>query len=246
MIDVFTFAIGSIIGSFLNVCITRIPERKSIISHPSSCPGCGRKIKKAHIIPIISYFWLGGKCFYCQWKIPKRYFVVELVTGVILVCLYRIYKFNPIFFQHAIFSFLLIIISFIDVECRLIFDRITIPGIFLGIGFNILINYSDVKNSIYGIIAGSGFLILVAIVGYMVFRKETVGGGDIKLAAMIGSFIGLNGIIFSVIIAVFSGAFIGMLFILIYKTKYIPFGPFLSFGAILYLLGISRFIMFLN
>jgi leader peptidase (prepilin peptidase)/N-methyltransferase len=143
-------------------------------------------------------------------------------------------------------AFFLIIIAFIDIEYKLIFDKITIPGILIGIGCNILTSRSHVMNSIYGICAGSGFLIFIILLGYIFYKKESMGGGDIKFAAMIGSFIGLSGIVFSMIVAVLSAAIVGMLFMLKHGTEYIPFGPFLSLGAIAYLLISSRLIMFLN
>jgi len=240
------FIVGAILGSFLNVCITRLPLAKSIILPPSSCPNCGQRIKPYHNIPIVSYLYLKGKCCYCGWKIPVRYLFVEIISGLLLVLLYHAFSFQPIFFFYTILSFLLIVITFIDIEQKLILNKMTIPGIIIGISFSLITDILSISQLIYGIFSGTGFLILVAIVGRLIFRKESMGGGDIKLVAMIGSFIGFDGVVTTLFVGFLTAAVVGLFLAYKFKIEYIPFGPFISAGALIFVFTNDQIFQFFS
>lgn len=235
---VISFILGSIVGSFLNVCILRIPEGKSIAYPPSHCPKCRIPIRWYDNIPIISYFILMGRCRNCKEPVSFRYPMVEFLTA--LFSLAAMIKFGPSLSYLIYFVFIssLIVITFIDVEHQIIPDIISLPGIPLGFTASFLIPEITYKESLIGIVLGGGILLLVAIGYEFVAKKEGMGGGDIKLLAMIGAFLGWKGVLFTVFSGSLVGTVIGITLMIVQGKdgKYaIPFGPFLSIGAILYL-----------
>jgi leader peptidase (prepilin peptidase)/N-methyltransferase len=246
--NVFAFLFGAAVGSFLNVCIYRIPEGKSIVTPRSACPGCGHPIRAYDNIPILSYFLLGRKCRDCGAAISLRYVIVEFITGLISLALFLTYGLSLAYAVMFLFSAALLVITFIDLDHRIIPDTITLPGIpvfFLAGIFVFGVSWLD---AILGMVIGGGFLYLVAI-GYRLLRKmEGMGMGDVKLSAMLGAFFGWKSLIYIIFVSSFLGALIGITIILIKKgnMKYaIPYGPFLSVAALSYIFIGERFISLL-
>lgn len=238
---IFAFVFGMTIGSFLNVCIYRLPLKRSIVTPPSACPSCGYRIKFYDNIPVLSYLMLWGRCRKCGTHISLIYPAVELATGLISMALlvkYNILNANlPEFFIYLIFISALICIGFIDLEHQIIPDVISIPGIIAGLFFSLVINHIPWMDSVIGILAGGGILYLVAVLFELIMKKEGMGGGDIKLLAMIGAFLGWKSIPFVILTSSLTGSIIGGVALTMSKKGIrakIPFGPFLALGAILY------------
>jgi leader peptidase (prepilin peptidase)/N-methyltransferase len=245
---------GLVIGSFLNVCIYRIPRDGSIMSPSRSyCPHCNHQLGALDNIPVFSYIFLRGKCQYCKGNISPRYMIVELLTaGIFALILYKGMSLHQSQFNVAmyilkacIFSAFLIVISFIDIDYEEIPDKVVYPG--LGIGFLLMVYMSimnkDIKLiafSVLGAVAGALVIILIAIIGKAIFRKEAMGGGDITLMAMIGMYVGLwPSIPLTIILSSILGSIVGMILIAFRKKSsdgHIPFGPFLSTGALITIL----------
>lgn len=244
LFQIFFFLLGSAIGSFLNVCIYRIPRDKSIVKPPSACPGCGKPIRPFDNIPILSYILLKGKCRDCGTKISIRYPIVELLTGILFLFLYRQFGFTFELIVFMIFLALLITISFIDIDFQIIPDMLSIGGVILGFLLAILrpfFRYLDprfgILDSLYGIAIGGGLLFAIAWFYQFFTKREGMGGGDIKLLGMIGAFCGWKGVVFSLVSGSVFGTVVGIPLMIIKgkDSKYaIPFGPFLSLGAIVY------------
>jgi leader peptidase (prepilin peptidase)/N-methyltransferase len=231
------FALGAILGSFLNVCIYRIPKRESIISPPSHCPHCGNPIRFYDNIPIISYLLLGGKCRHCKEGISFRYPVVEGLSGLMTLAIFMRYGLTVHALLLLFFSAALIIITFIDLDYQIIPDIISIPGIFCGIGASFLIPNISWPESLIGMFAGGGLLLMVALGYKWVTGREGMGGGDVKLLAMVGAWLGWKAIPFILFSSSLIGALIGVGSGLVYKQGLkakIPFGPFLAISSILY------------
>lgn len=232
------FIFGAAIGSFLNVCIYRIPNCLSIVTPASRCPDCGRFIPFYYNIPVLSYFMLLGRCCFCKAPLSLRYPFVEALTGAFAVLLYI--AFGPALELFAYFAFIsaLIVITFIDLDHQIIPDSISLPGILIGIALSFFLDKPGVVNSIIGAFIGGGILFAIAAGYQKITRTEGMGGGDIKLLAMIGAFLGWKGALFTLMAGSFAGAVIGGLLMLFAGRggKYaIPFGPFLALGAVLYL-----------
>ncbi|MBF0396347.1 MAG: prepilin peptidase [Desulfobacterales bacterium] len=232
------FIFGMCIGSFANVCIYRLPLSKSIVTPRSSCVNCGNMIRFYDNIPIISYLILKGHCRYCKVKISFRYPMVEVISGLFALCV--VLKFGLSIKALIYFSFIisLIIITYIDIDYQIIPDEISLSGI--PIGFIASFGIPDISylDSIFGILLGGGSLYLVGLIYSLIRGEEGMGGGDVKLLAMIGAFIGWKGVIFTVFTASAAGSLVGipLMFIKSQNMKLkIPFGPFLAVGAITYL-----------
>ena len=243
--DLLFFVLGGIIGSFLNVCVYRLPREKSIVTPGSSCPLCGKSISFYHNVPLVSYLMLRGRCRHCGGPISVRYFAVELLTALLFVALYRGWGLS---FELAVFLVFvsgLIVISFIDLEFRIIPDTLSLGGLLVGVGFSFFRDGFTYKDALLGILLGGGVLWVIAFVYELVRKQEGMGGGDIKLLAMIGAFCGIKGVLFSLIFGSFLGSLVGIPLMIAKHAdaKYaLPFGPFLSFGAVLYVLAGDRII----
>ena len=228
------FILGSTVGSFLNVCIIRIPEKISIVFPPSHCPACKKPIPFYHNIPLLSYIILGGKCRYCKEPISFQYFIVELLTPVIMLLLFFCFGISLSLVISFIFSAALIVITFIDLRHQIIPDLISLPGILFCFLCSFIVPWTDPIRSLLGILVGGGTLYIFAMGYQFLTKKEGLGGGDIKLLAMIGAFLGWKGALSTLILGAFAGSIIGIILI-IFKGKdfkyAIPFGPFLSAGA---------------
>lgn len=239
------FLFGLCIGSFLNVCIYRIPESKSIVSPGSMCPGCGNPIKVYDNIPVLSYIILKAKCRNCSAHISLRYPTVELLTG--LITLSTFLKFGPGMEAVIYFIFIatLVVITFIDMDHRIIPDVISIPGIIVFFVAALLIPTVSVRDSLLGILAGGGILFIIAELYFRVTGKEGMGGGDVKLLAMIGALVGWQGVLFTIFVSSLVGTVIGIIVMLIQGKNLklaVPFGPFLSIGAVVYVFFGTEFI----
>jgi leader peptidase (prepilin peptidase)/N-methyltransferase len=237
-VEVFSFIFGLCIGSFLNVCIYRLPAAKSI-SHPrSSCPACGELIRFYDNIPVFSYVILRGRCRFCKEPISLRYPVVEILCGLFALIALIKYGLTLEALIYFVFIAALLVITFIDIDHQIIPDVITLPGI--PIFFIASFALPDIRytESLLGILIGGGSLLLVAWTYNLITKKEGMGGGDIKLLAMIGAVIGWKGVLFTIFVASAVGTISGMLVML--KTGKgrklaIPFGPFLAIGGIAYI-----------
>lgn len=236
---ILSFVLGLIIGSFLNVCIYRVPRSYSIVSPGSSCPECKAPIRWWDNIPLISYLILAGKCRKCGEKIPLRYPVVELLNGLLYAAIYLFFGQGwqmPLLF---IFVSALIVITFIDLEFQIIPDVITLPGIVLGLAASpfMLADPFAVKatlgllNSIIGAVAGGGVFYLIVILS-----RGGMGGGDVKMMAMVGAFTGWKGVFLTTLVGSLTGALVGIALMVFSgagrKTK-VPFGPFLAMGTLM-------------
>ena len=236
--NIFITVLGAALGSFLNVLIYRLPEETSIIFPASRCPHCRKAIRFYDNIPVISYILLKGRCRECHEKISFRYPLVELITAVISLLLF--WKFG-LAFQY-LFSFIfvcaLMVITFIDLDHQIIPDVITLPGIpifFLAAVFAMNLRFLD---AFLGFLIGGGCLYGIAFVYELVTKREGMGGGDIKLLAMIGAFLGWQSLLFVLLVSSLLGAVVGISLMMVkgQDMKYaVPFGPFLSFAAVAYI-----------
>jgi leader peptidase (prepilin peptidase)/N-methyltransferase len=232
------FVLGAVVGSFLNVCIHRLPKEQSIVTPGSHCPGCENPIPFYDNVPILSYLLLQGKCRFCKTSISARYPFVEFLSGLVSIALLYKFDFTLDFIAFFIFLLSLIVITFIDLDEKIIPNEISLPGIVLGLIFSPFISTLTFRESFLGVIVGGGVLAVVALAYYGVTKREGMGGGDIKLLAMIGAFLGWNGAFISLFFGSLLGAFIGVFFMIKEgkDTKYaLPFGPFLALGAVVYL-----------
>jgi leader peptidase (prepilin peptidase) / N-methyltransferase len=242
---VFTF--GAIVGSFLNVCISRIPNGESIINPPSHCPKCRSPIPFFHNIPLVSYLLLRGRCCSCGERISFRYFTVELLMASLAVLLLYQFGLGLAFVLAFVFVAALIVISFIDLDVRIVPDVVSLPGIVIGLLFSLVGHYliRDPLNvvpspvgALMGALAGGGFLLAVAWIYEKFTGVEGMGGGDIKLLAMIGAFLGWPSIPLTLFFSSLGGSVIGLSIMLakgVDRRYALPFAPFLCLGALVYL-----------
>ena len=237
LMALYSFLVGLAFGSFMNVCIYRIPQKKSIIRPPSSCPNCGKKIRFYDNIPLVSYLVLLGRCRHCRHPISWRYPAVEAVTGLLSLALFTRYGLSYQYILFFLFTAALVTISFIDLDHQIIPDVLSLPGVFAGLAIAFIPGNISWIDSLIGIIGGGGALFLVGFVYERLTGKQGLGGGDVKLLAMIGAWMGWRSLPFVLLISSLTGAIIGSIFLLAAGKGYrvrIPFGPFLSLGALLY------------
>lgn len=234
MIECFVFIMGLLIGSFLNVCIYRIPRKESIITPPSHCPNCQERLKPWDLIPIFSFIFNGGKCRYCGQSISFRYILFEVMTGFIYLLIYWEFGLNLEAYLIYLLSSVLIVIAGIDAKHRIIPDVISLPGIILGIVAAIFSIHVSFLNGLMGSLIGGGLFLLIAIL-----TKGGMGGGDVKLMGMLGAFLGVQDILLTTFIGSLIGSFYGFYLILSRKggrKTAVPYGPFLALGAFISLL----------
>ena len=228
------FIFGLIIGSFCNVVIYRLPQGASIITPGSHCPSCRTPIRPWDNIPLLSYLLLRGRCRACKEPFSLRYPSVELLTGVLYVLLWFKFGLSIHFAVHAALTSTLLTVAVIDYDHKIIPNTITLPGVVIGLGLSLRALPITPLASLLGIILGGAFFYLIALVS-----RGGMGGGDIKLIAMIGAFLGWQGAIFTIFSGALLGSLVGVTLMLLgrkgRKDK-VPFGPFLSTGAILFML----------
>ena len=240
---IFSFIVGLVVGSFLNVCIHRLPRSESIVFPASHCPECGHALSPLDLIPIFSFLMLGGRCRYCRSPIVWRYPVVELVTGILFALAAWQFSASPLDWLFAwIFLSILIAMFFIDLENLVVPDVLSFGGIALGViynGIKTIVAWPVVDpfvSSLLGLALGFGLLWLIGWLGKMVFKKEAVGEGDWYLAGLLGASLGwqlcLEAIFLSYLLAA------GVIFLLLALRRlkmgdYVPFGPALAAGGII-------------
>lgn len=246
LINVFVLCFGAALGSFLNVCIYRLPRGRSVVSPRSQCPHCEKMIPWYDNIPILSYLLLGGKCRFCRGSISWRYPLVEALSALVLVLLWERFAFSLAFLVYAALTASLLVATFVDFDHYIIPDVITLPGIIIGLALSLLVwalppvegrglFIRSFPPSLFGLAMGSGLLLAVGFLSLLIFKKEGMGGGDVKLLGMIGAFLGWKWTLMVAILASTIGGIVGLLLIgikLKKRTDYIPFGPYLSLGAI--------------
>lgn len=243
---IFAFIFGAVVGSFLNVCIYRLPKGESVVFPPSGCPACGFKIPFYDNVPIFSWLLLGGKCRSCRGAISPQYPLVEAINGLLTLFLLMKFGLSLAFVVLFLFCSAMVVITFIDLEHQIIPDVISLPGIVAGFAFSFFIPQLGWKGSLIGILVGGGSLFLVAYLYQLFTGKEGMGGGDIKLLAMMGAFFGWQAVPFIIFVSSLAGSVIGITVMLIQKKDAklaIPFGPFLVFGSILYIFFGRQIIM---
>ncbi len=236
------FVFGALIGSFLNVCIYRMPRGLSIILPSSRCPSCSNPIRPWDNIPLVSYIFLGGKCRYCKTRIPFRYPLVEGLNALCYTGL--LWRFGPglDFLLYCLLCSSLVVITFVDLDFQIIPDRITIPGLVIGLAAGSFILPDPFMradalglSSLIGAVGGFGLYYLIAFLSLAVFKKEGMGGGDIKMMAMVGAFMGWKAVILTTFLGSLAGSAIGIAVIMAKgreKGSLLPFGPYLSLGAL--------------
>lgn len=237
---ILVFILGLVLGSFANVCIYRMPRDLSVVKPNSHCTNCKKFIKWYDNIPIISYIILRGKCRNCGSKISLIYPAVELICGLLFLSMYFLFGFTYILAPFCLFVFSLLVITVIDFDFQIIPDEISFFLIILGLlisFFNPVLGDTVSKrilNSFLGFLAGGGSLLIVAVIGKWLFGKDAMGGGDIKIMAGVGAFIGWDKVLFAIFIACFLGSIVGIFMMLskkIGKRQEIPFGPYLAISS---------------
>ncbi len=237
-IEICTFIFGLCIGSFLNVCIFRLPASESIVHPRSRCMNCDNMIAFYDNIPVFSYLWLKGRCRHCGVKIGLRYPTVELLGGLFALATFLKFGLTLEALIYFVFVTSLLVVTFIDLDHRIIPDVITLPGIPIFFAASFALPDITYQDSLIGILAGGGSLYLVAWVYSLLTKKEGMGGGDIKLLAMMGALLGLKGVIFTIFVASLVGTLSGLAVMLQSRQGMklaVPFGPFLSLGGIVYI-----------
>ncbi|MBU0982873.1 MAG: prepilin peptidase [candidate division Zixibacteria bacterium] len=239
--DIITYVgaalVGLAIGSFLNVVIYRTPRELKFWKGRSVCPSCDQQLKWYHNIPVLSFIVLRGKCGFCGARISWRYPLIELLNAVGYVLFLWQFGWTQSAFVYAFLFSCLIAVFFIDMDFQIIPDGITLPGMVVGLGISFLPDGIGILQAGIGLVVGGGSLYLVAELGDRIFKKESLGGGDIKLAAMLGAFLGWQKVLFIFI----SSAAIGLVASLIMmafsaklrENRVIPFGPFIALAALL-------------
>lgn len=243
------FLIGAISGSFLNVCIVRMPQEKSVVKPRSYCVLCLHTIPWHDNIPLVSYFLLRGRCRFCKARISFRYFLVELVTALTFMGFYRYFGLSAVLWPYLVMVSCFIVATFVDLEHRIIPDQVSVGGMAAGLVFSLLIpelqeidmrlmpgakaHGLSLLYSGLGAIIGGGSIYLMGLLGDFIFRKESMGGGDVKLMAMVGAFLGWQSALLTFFIAPFFGAVYGIVEKIRTKDSAIAYGPFLVIGALI-------------
>ena len=271
MVPFFCIVIGLAIGSFLNVCISRIPLDESVVHPRSRCPECRKPISNRDNIPILSYVLLGGRCRHCRKKISIRYPIIEGLTGAISALLYLKFDMGLAWVVYLLFCAALIALALIDADHRILPDLITLNGLWIGLVISLFLWLPgswiarglqglgwttpspvvvSLVSSVAGAIVGGGLLWAVREAYFRFRGVEGMGFGDVKMMAMVGAFIGVPLTLFTIMVGSILGSVIGILMMQLAgkdKGYELPFGTFLSFGAILAVLYGSELIgMYLN
>jgi len=246
------FVFGACIGSFLNVCIHRIPRDESIVRPRSRCPGCGHMIAWYDNVPLLSYALLGARCRHCRTPIAFRYWLVEFITALCFLLVWLTYGLELRTPVYWLVTGALIAGSFIDLEHMILPDRITIGGIIAGPLVSLVVPrlhlgcehpLEALRASLIGLFVGVGLLLLIALFGRLIFKKDAMGMGDVKLLGAIGAFMGMHAVFFTIVVSSLVGSIAGVGLILAAKKgmqSKIPYGPYLAIAAMAWFLGGSR------
>ncbi len=249
LIGIFMFVFGAIVGSFLNVCIVRLPHEQSIVLPRSHCVHCKKLIPWYDNVPFLSYLILRGRCRSCNEKISSRYFLVELITALTFLGFFWYFGPTILLWPYLIMTACFIVAIFVDFEHRIIPDEVSVGGMFAGLIFSLLIpelhnvptfersliivHLHSLGLSLLGVLIGGGSIYLMGILGDFLFKKESMGGGDVKLLAMVGAFLGWKFAILTFFIAPFFGAVFGIIEKIRTNDTTIAYGPFLVLGALI-------------
>ena len=235
MIPIFAFLFGSLVGSFLNVCIHRLPREESIVFPGSRCPACHIAIRPWDNIPILSFLLLRGRCRACGHPIAWRYPLVEGLTALLFAATVSRFGVTPLAATLLVFLAALTVITFIDLDHQIIPNIITLPGIPLGLLAGLVLGEPPLLDRIIGALAGAGFLYLVLFYGSAFYGQDAMGEGDLNLIAMVGAFLGWKAVALTTLLACLFGSAVGLALIALRRLgrrQHIPFGPFLSLGAV--------------
>jgi leader peptidase (prepilin peptidase)/N-methyltransferase len=236
--------LGLAVGSFLNVCIHRLPSKSSIVQPPSSCPKCGYRLRWIDNVPVASYAMLGGRCRQCKAPISIRYPIVELLTMAMFVLHYVVFGLDIILVPRLLFACALIVLFAIDLEHHLLPNVITLPGIVVGLAFSAMLP-PGLFDALIGVLVGGGILWLIGEAYYRYSGQEGMGGGDVKMLAMIGAFLGWKLVILTLVLSSLLGSIIGLAVIAARRggmKHALPYGTFLSLAALFSSLYGSRIV----
>ncbi|MFZ5861827.1 MAG: prepilin peptidase [Nitrospirota bacterium] len=225
---------GALIGSFLNVCIHRLPRGESLARPSSRCPGCLTPVRPYDNIPIVSYFLLGGRCRSCRNPISIRYPAVEALNAAGYILVWHRFGPTPDALVFAAFYSSLLVVTFIDWDHQIIPNRITLPGIVIGLVSAATVLAGSFVDALVGAVLGGGLLYAVAVGSEWILKKEGMGFGDVKLLAMIGAFLGWRAVLVTIFVGALAGSVIGLALMglrIKARGEPIPFGPFLALGA---------------
>jgi leader peptidase (prepilin peptidase)/N-methyltransferase len=234
------FAVGCCVGSFLNVVIYRLPREQSLVRPRSRCPHCRHSIAWHDNIPLLSFALLGARCRHCRAPIRWRYPLVEAATGLATVGVLHRFGMGPVGWIYAAFVWALIAVSVIDYDYQIIPDEISLGGIVVGLVLSFLVPWlhgTDSRlwalgRSVIGVLAGGGVLYLTALLGDAIFKKESMGGGDIKLLGMAGAVLGWKPVLLAFFVSPMLALVPGLFVLFFKKSHVIPYGPFLSLGLV--------------
>jgi len=231
--------LGMMLGSFMNVCIYRLPRGLSPVRTRSSCPSCGHILSWYENVPVVSYLVLGGRCRACRAWISPMYPIVEFITGAVFLAGYVWYGPTPLLIVRLVFAWAMIALFVIDLQHKLLPNVITLPGIAVGVLANALAGPGWVA-SLIGAAVGAGILFAIAEVYYRVRHEEGLGMGDVKMLGMIGAFLGWKLVLVTLVLSSFLGSIVGIGVLIAKKEslKYaLPFGTFLAAGALVAAVG---------
>ena len=226
--------LGLVVGSFLNVCIYRLPRHESLAVPPSHCRSCGRPIRWFENVPVLSYLWLRGRCSGCGIGISRVYPLVELATAATFVAAYDVFGPGWLLASRLVFACAMIVLLVVDLEHRILPNAITVPGALVGLLFS-LVAPPGWQSALIGIAAGGGVLFLISEAYYRIRGEEGLGMGDVKMLAMIGAFLGWKLMLVTLVIASLVGSIVGVGMIVMDRRnlKYaLPFGTFLAVSAL--------------
>jgi leader peptidase (prepilin peptidase)/N-methyltransferase len=230
----FLCVLGLVVGSFLNVCIYRLPRGESLMWPGSRCPHCGRSLHWYENIPVAGWLALGGRCRTCRTRISVQYPIVELVTAAVFVAGYLLYGWTPLLALRLLFACAMIVLFAIDLQHHILPNVITLPGIVAGLAASLFLP-PGVRSSLIGAVAGGGVLFLISEAYYRLRGHEGLGMGDVKMLAMIGAFLGWPLMLLTLVLASFSGSLVGAGVLASGRggMKFaLPFGTFLAIGAL--------------
>ena len=242
--NIIVLILGIIIGSFLNVCIYRIPKGESIIYPPSYCEKCGVNIKLYDLIPVISYMILRGKCRCCKSKISLRYPLIELITGILFLSIYYLCGLNLNFIKYIIFVSFIIIIGLIDLDTTDVYSKTTISAMIIGVIYILIEKFYfgyGIKTYIYAV------LLCTTVIGTIIFTTKGMGSGDLDIYIVVSLFLGFKITVMTIFFSFMFGALIGILLIVSKrKTRkdYVPFGPFIAIASIFSVLFGDKVLLF--
>jgi leader peptidase (prepilin peptidase)/N-methyltransferase len=237
-VDAYQIAIlavlGLAVGSFLNVCIHRIPRGQSLNSPPSRCPFCEYRLRWIDNIPVLSYLLLGGRCRKCRARISIRYPIVELITMALFVIHGVVFGWSALLVPRLVFACAMVVLFAIDLEHQLLPNAITLPGIVVGLIASAVLP-PGIVDALIGAAIGGGVLWLIGEAYFRYSGQEGMGGGDVKMLAMIGAFLGWKLVLVTLVLSSVAGSLIGLSVIVLRKggMKYaLPYGTFLALGAL--------------